>query len=69
MITAALPAPAIPSAGDEGTGHIYCCDEKVAMCGADLTGVPEGREFPTMCRTCVDAETRRTGCPVPGCQP
>jgi hypothetical protein len=49
--------------------HIYCCDEDIAMCGADLSDVPEGEEFPTMCPTCVAAQAGRVACPVPGCQP
>jgi hypothetical protein len=65
MATAISPAPPAPA----GVDHIYCCDEDVAMCGADLSDVPEGNEFPTMCPTCVDAQVRRVACPVPGCRP
>jgi hypothetical protein len=33
--------------------HLYDDDETKAMCGYDLTNVPEGREFPEMCPRCV----------------
>lgn len=32
------PAPAAPADnGDDNLEHLYCCDENVALCGADLT--------------------------------
>jgi hypothetical protein len=65
MSTATPPTQPAP----EGVDHLYCCDEHVAMCGEDLSEVPEGHEFPTMCPACLEANARRAACPVPGCQP
>lgn len=48
--------------------HYYCCDEDVAMCGFDLTGVPEGDEFPRTCRRCRRALKLNRRCAVPGCE-
>lgn len=29
-----------------GVDHVYCCDPDVALCGADISDLPHGREFP-----------------------
>ena len=66
MSTAALPAPIAANVGD--VDHLYCCDPDVAMCGLDLTGVPEGREFTHVCPLCAEVNDSDTPCPVAGCE-
>lgn len=59
-----------PTRGDADVGpvdHYYCCDEDVALCGADLSGVPEGPEYDVICPMCADALEANVPCPVPGC--
>ena len=56
--------------GDDGFNHIYCCDENLAMCGKDLTGVrevdPETDPDP-VCVACEAAWLAGFPCPVPEC--
>ncbi|MCX5537831.1 hypothetical protein OG785_45575 [Streptomyces sp. NBC_00006] len=61
-MNATLTAPAAstgPSVGDE-TVHLYCCDENRAICGVDLTDMPEVDEDEN-CVVCIDLE--ETPCP------
>lgn len=59
------PTTAATAAGD--VDHYYCCDEDVALCGADLSGVPMGPEFDAICPPCQEALDANTPCPVPSC--
>ncbi len=68
-MTAPTASPARTSLSDDDIDHLYCCDENVAMCGADLTDTPDGPEFDEVCRLCLLAEQSGMPCPVPGCQP
>lgn len=69
MTTATLPAPTVADGQPDQVDHIYCCDEDIALCGADLTAVPLGPEFDLMCAMCVLAQDARRPCSVPGCRP
>lgn len=69
MTTATLPdsRPAPTSSGDDDADHYYCCDPDIAMCGADLSDVPEGFEFDELCRYCAYIDRERLACTVNGC--
>lgn len=70
MTTATLPAPAGSDrrADNDDVDHLYCCDPDVAICGVDLSGIPEGFEFDNLCRYCAYLERNRLGCPVAACR-
>lgn len=56
--------------GDDGFNHIYHCDPDLAMCGKDLTGVPDvdpetGPD--PVCVACEAAWLAGFPCPVPEC--
>lgn len=59
------PATAPSGSGDE-VDHLYCCDRNLAMCGMDLSQVPE-TEITRLCRYCDYIETENLPCPSPGC--
>jgi hypothetical protein len=56
---------------DGDIDRFYCCDEDVAMCGLDLSGVPETPvDDPSRdCPLCVLVLQQGLPCPVRGCQP
>ncbi|WP_394436257.1 hypothetical protein [Streptomyces sp. SGAir0957] len=61
-VTLTAPSPsAATSVGDEIT-HLYCCDPNRAICGVDLTGVPEVDEDEN-CVVCIDPDEH----PCPYC--
>lgn len=60
-----------PDADDGDLVHFWCCDQNVAMCGADISDEPlvpdaSAEEVCTLCRIVDD---NRWACPVPGCSP
>lgn len=63
--TVPLPQRADTSIGD--VDHLCCsCDTTVALCGLDLTGVPEGPEFDQVCPLCVWVLESGVSCPGGG---
>jgi hypothetical protein len=53
----AAPAPAPHTTRNTtNVDHLYCCNPNLALCGDDLTAVPEGREHDTLCALCVLAD-------------
>lgn len=38
------------SVGD--VDHLYCCDPDIALCGLDISDVPEGPEYDNDCPLC-----------------
>lgn len=70
MTTATTEAPLVTTDGPNGTDdeldHLFCCDETVALCGADISDqeiVEESDQlFP--CVVCRDMEYR--ACPKCG---
>lgn len=71
MATETTVAPdAVESAADD-ICHLWCCNEDVAMCGADITGEPpcphpDDEDCPA-CPMCSLVEDEALPCPVPGC--
>lgn len=51
---------------DADRNHYFCCDEDVAMCGVDLSGVPF-TDDEVDCRPCRYVFLEGLPCPVPGC--
>jgi hypothetical protein len=66
MSVQTLLSPTLTSTVDET--HIVCCDDNVAMCGADVTGTP-WVESDDVCPLCELVEDEDLPCPVPGCDP
>ena len=70
MSTAALERvrSAPPGAGADPI-HLFCCDEDIAMCGANLKEEDEQeRDDDTpVCPMCALVEDEGLPCPVPGC--
>lgn len=56
-------APA-PTTSNTSTGltHIYCCDPDLALCGEDLTDIPEVDEDTLLCVVCDDLEDHPCTC-------
>lgn len=69
MTTSTLPAPTRSDTAGDDLDHFYCCDENVAMCGVDLTGVPEADNVGDLCPLCALVNESGLPCPVRGCQP
>jgi hypothetical protein len=64
------PTPTDTSDGDD-LHHIWCCHPDIAVCGVDLTGVPDVDEPDAgvqVCRLCVVAWDGGLPCPVAGCR-
>jgi hypothetical protein len=59
--TALAPASAAASTGDD-LAHVYCCNPDVALCGTDVTGVPEVPDEDTTCVVCLDLEDADFAC-------
>lgn len=56
--------------GDDGFNHIWHCDENLAMCGKDITGVPEvdpETDPDPVCVPCEAAWLAGFPCPAPEC--
>jgi hypothetical protein len=62
------PRPTPPVAGADPI-HLFCCDEDIAMCGADLTDqdVQERDDDTPVCPMCALVEDEGLPCPVPEC--
>lgn len=69
MTTAISEAPLVTTDGPNGTDddldHLFCCDENVAMCGADISDdeIVEDGSLLFPCVVCKDMEYR----PCPKC--
>lgn len=70
MSTATLAelAASAPAAGDSDLNHYYCCDPNVALCGTDISAMPETDED-IDCVVCADLEPTMayTPCASPAC--
>lgn len=70
LLVADRPAPGGPDA-DDPFHHLYCCDENLALCGADLSGTEETGDCDEatcpVCPLCAIADEEGMRCPVPGC--
>ena len=67
---ACLVAP-VRDRNDPGdVDHYYCCDDDIALCGADLTGMEYMDRGPDWdCPLCVLVLDADEPCGVPGCKP
>jgi hypothetical protein len=73
MTTCLAPdrAPTDTGGEDDDLHHIWCCDPDVAVCGVDLTGVPDAGDVGDgvqVCPLCALAWDGGLPCPVPGCR-
>lgn len=67
MTLATAPAPATSDTGSD-TCHVFCCDPDIALCGEDVSDVPEvPAGVGDDCIVCLDLETQP--CPRCGFQP
>lgn len=58
------PDPKLVDAQSVGdVDHLYCCDPDLALCGLDLTGVPDYPEFDEDCALCVLVHEDSYRCP------
>ncbi|MEV1013737.1 hypothetical protein AB0I89_23590 [Micromonospora sp. NPDC049801] len=69
MATDTLPAPTRSDTQAGDVDHLWCCVTYVAMCGVDLTGVPDASAPTKLCPLCALADDTGMPCPVPGCRP
>jgi len=61
------PRPADSDIGsNDDMDHYFCCDENLALCGTDVTGMPFGRTAGFMCVVCE--ELRYQPCERCGCK-
>lgn len=68
MTAAVLEQPALTSTGPrDDFHHWWCCDDNVALCGADLTNVPVTEQEEPICPACEVVRRTKTPCPVAGC--
>lgn len=65
----ALDTHPIPTTTDgDDIGHLVCCcNEDLAMCGADVTDEPWGADDTPECVVCRDLWPDETDCPRCGC--
>lgn len=64
MTTATMPTPAETTSTSDVIAHVYCCDPDTALCGHDITDMPEV-DGPTAndCIVCLDLHDQ----PCPHC--
>ncbi|MCX4450643.1 hypothetical protein [Streptomyces sp. NBC_01789] len=56
-MTALAPTPDRATTGNSGLDHIYCCDPGLALCGTDVSDVPEiDPDSDITCVVCADLE-------------
>ncbi len=69
MTTQAKPNPVDLVSDDADVAHDWCCDENVAMCGADLRGaeVADNDTDVPDCPMCQVVLVNNWACPVRGC--
>lgn len=60
MTTAIAPSPAATSVGSD-LNHLYCCDPDTALCGLDVSALPEVDDD-TDCVVCLDLEDTECDC-------
>lgn len=46
--------------------HYVCCDENVALCGADVSAATWQEELPDLCLVCEDLDENDVDCPECG---
>lgn len=67
MTTRLAPAPAKPTADSSDLDHLYRCDPDLALCGTDVSDVPEiDADSDITCVVCadLDGEPCSPGCPA-----
>ena len=60
MTTATAPSPTTTSVGED-LNHLYCCDPDLALCGLDVSALPEVDDD-TDCVVCLDLEDADCDC-------
>lgn len=67
MVTDLLERPVddLCRADTDGPVHLFCCDDDVAMCGADVSGETEvtGTPEEDCCEVCVNKQRLDLPCP------
>ncbi|MET4670773.1 hypothetical protein [Streptomyces sp. PvR018] len=57
MNTSLAPAPVKATNGGSDLDHIYCCDPDLALCGTDVSDVPEiDADSDINCVVCADLD-------------
>lgn len=56
MPTNLAPQPAPAQTTDTDLNHIWCCDPDLALCGTDVSTVPEIETEEVNCVVCLDLE-------------
>lgn len=67
MTTSLAPAPVKTTNGSSDLDHLYCCDPDLALCGTDVSDVPEiDADSDITCVVCadLDGEPCSPGCPA-----